>query len=512
MKSAVEMIETVKLQSSFDIVQYACPDDDTGFMLVDLQDHFNTLHALAKTLTPERIVSFNTGYGYGAAALLHGAPFASFEGYYLAEAPAAAVAWTEQLLAPYPNANLAAEARPLLHSTYDLLEITGAGDGDYLFATLERYACRSRWFVVSMNSQPVNDTLAFSFWLRKYDKLIRHAGFLPTRQGLWLVEMKLATGQTLSPDSLNYKDTEQFYTGEYFLTDCGGYPQFRKSEGKELAEPRLVAIYNLAAPGPGMHILDVGCGRGELAFALAQAGAEVLAIDYAADAAALAQSTYGDLEICRSRKLVFEQQDLFTAEFDGQFDLIIAADFIEHIDASLEETAIEKLHASLKPGGRLIIHTAPNLLNYHYAYKRRRQQAAQAGSYLPPNPRSFYEQIVHINEQTPARLKRLLRRSFLSTVTWVASDAYPAGTLVDKQRHGILLQGLSIFSIASDASVTPQEIRGKLFPQLPEVHETEPVKADLQPPAVKSLLKVAIGRIAAYLTGTFTGGQRNKNR
>jgi 2-polyprenyl-3-methyl-5-hydroxy-6-metoxy-1,4-benzoquinol methylase len=525
MMSVIDMIESIKLDAPFDIVSYACPEDQASYLLEDMRDHFNTLHAVGKAIAPDRILGCNICYGYGAAALLHAAPGASYEGLHAAASPDHAVAWAEQMLAAYPKACMAAESS-LLHETYDLMEISGTGDGDYLFSTLERYACRSSWFVASMNMMAVNDTMALSFWLRKYHKLIRHAHLLPTRQGIWLVEMKEASGRTLSPDTLSYKDTEQFYTGEYFLTDCGGFPQFRKSNGLELSEPRLVAIYALASPGPGMRILDVGCGRGELAFALAQAGAEVLAIDYSADAAALARNTYGELEICKSRKLIFEQQDLFAAEFVGQFDLVIAADFIEHIDSALEETAIRKLHAFLKPGGKLIIHTAPNLLNYRYAYKKRRQLAQRAGSYLPPNPRTFYEQVVHINEQTPARLRRLLRRSFSSAVTWVASDPDARGTLAHDRRNDLMVQGLSIFSVASDVPVRREEILDKLSQRQVEMNGPGAVTPNAQtladvgvqghskselPAFIRKIAKISI-RLAGCLTSFIAGEQRSKYR
>lgn len=506
MKSVIDMIEKLKSEAPFDIVPYVCPDDDAGYMLEDLRDHFNTLHAVARTIAPERIIGFNTGYGYGAAALLHGAPGASYEGVGVSEH---AAAWTRQLISAYPKVSLTAEGRPAVNGTWDLMEISGVCDGDYLFTTLERYACRSRWFAVSINLMAVNDSIAFSFWLIKYHKLVKYAHLIPTRQGLWLVEMHNVPGQASTTGNLNYKDVEQFYTGEYFLTDCGGYPQFRKFKGKELAEPRLVVIYNMVSPEPGMQILDVGCGRGELAFALAKSGATVHAIDYSADAANLAKSTYGDLEICRSGRLTFEQQDLFAAEFAGQFDVIIAADFIEHIDSALEEVAIKKLRDSLKPGGRLIIHTAPNLLNYRYAYKRRRKLAGEAGAYLPPNPRTFYEQMVHINEQTPARLNRLMRRTFPAVLTWVASDPDPRGSLMDKRRNGILIHGLSIFSIASDASVTRQEILDRLYPQQAGMN-VEPAASIAG--SSKVLLKQIWGRMATYLAGFITGEQRNKNR
>lgn len=460
--SIVDQIEQIIENTDFDITSYVCPNDDTGFMLEDMKDYYRILYAVGCAVEPQKILVFNVAFGYGAMALLNAAPDASLEGVHSPFSSSCSVDWSNELISHFAYAKTVEPSSQVKYETYDLIELVGIGDGDYIFMTLERYACRSRWFVVSYDWLSINDTMALAFWIRKYNKLIRSTHMLPSRKGLWLIEMQSPSGQTLSSDSLKYKDIEQYYTGEYFLTDCGGYPQFRRSQGKELAEPRLMTICEIVSPVEGKRILDVGCGRGELAYALALKGAEVVAIDYAEGAVSLAQKTYQELDVCKSRQLVFEQRDLFAAEFDSQFDIVIAADFIEHIDSSLEQMAIRKLHAFLKPGGKLIIHTAPNLLNYRYTYKKRRQLAKLALSYLPPNPRSYYEQIVHINEQTPARLKRLLRRSFPHALIWVASDLDPCGTLLNKSRNGILTQGLSIFSVASDSELIKEEIVEKL--------------------------------------------------
>ncbi|MCA9911354.1 MAG: hypothetical protein KC519_22025, partial [Anaerolineae bacterium] len=52
------------------------------------------------------------------------------------------------------------------------------------------------------------------------------------------------------------------YTEEYFRTACEGFDEFNSSEGEQLSR-RLNSAFSLAQVGPGMRILDVGCGRGE---------------------------------------------------------------------------------------------------------------------------------------------------------------------------------------------------------------------------------------------------------
>src|SRR5688572_21668537 len=53
------------------------------------------------------------------------------------------------------------------------------------------------------------------------------------------------------------------YTEEYFRTACEGYDEFNASEGEHLSR-RLASAFSLAEVRPGMKILDVGCGRGEI--------------------------------------------------------------------------------------------------------------------------------------------------------------------------------------------------------------------------------------------------------
>src|SRR5215470_18528879 len=78
------------------------------------------------------------------------------------------------------------------------------------------------------------------------------------------------------------------YTEEYFLTACEGYNEFIASEGEHLSR-RLNAAFALAAVEPGMKVLDVGCGRGEILRHCARLGADAYGIDYAVVAVQLSK-------------------------------------------------------------------------------------------------------------------------------------------------------------------------------------------------------------------------------
>jgi 2-polyprenyl-3-methyl-5-hydroxy-6-metoxy-1,4-benzoquinol methylase len=90
-------------------------------------------------------------------------------------------------------------------------------------------------------------------------------------------------------EALNSKNTvpPQYYTRDYYLGACGGHEEFLDSEGKELC-PRLQRILDLVDIEPGMRVLDVGCGRGELVLHAALKGAWAVGIDYSENAVEIA--------------------------------------------------------------------------------------------------------------------------------------------------------------------------------------------------------------------------------
>ena len=78
------------------------------------------------------------------------------------------------------------------------------------------------------------------------------------------------------------------YTEEYFLTACEGYDVFIESEGAHLSR-RLRDAFALADVRPGMRLLDVGCGRGEILRHCMRLGVEAHGMDYAVAAARMSR-------------------------------------------------------------------------------------------------------------------------------------------------------------------------------------------------------------------------------
>lgn len=97
---------------------------------------------------------------------------------------------------------------------------------------------------------------------------------------------------------------------------------------------------------PGGHILDLGCGPGNSAAAMADAGFRVSATDGSGEMVALARSRYG----VNARKAMFA--DL--AEVD-EYDGIWANFSLLHAPKSEFPGHLAQVHRALKPGGILHI-------------------------------------------------------------------------------------------------------------------------------------------------------------
>lgn len=146
-----------------------------------------------------------------------------------------------------------------------------------------------------------------------------------------------------------------FYSRTYFLGRCGGYGEFIEAGGR-IADPIRQTALELTAPRPGETILDLGCGRGELSCAIAEAGARSIGADFSADALAMARETASRLGRqvllvrCRAEALPFRERSI---------DAVLATDIVEHLPEPDLRVAIKAVHDVLKPGGRFVVHTAP---------------------------------------------------------------------------------------------------------------------------------------------------------
>lgn len=230
---------------------------------------------------------------------------------------------------------------------------------------------------------------------------------------------------------MNHRSAKQplpstLYTEEYFLTACEGYDEFTASEGEHLSR-RLAAAFNLAEVTPGMNVLDVGCGRGEILRHCADLGANAYGIDYAEVAVKMSQRVleqldentpgHGGVALSDAKKLPFP---------DAFFERVLMFDVVEHLHPWELHLALLDVHRVLKPGGMLIVHTAPNVWYDRYAYPlvRAVRTVMGQGANYPANPRQFLVDVnehVHVNEQSLFSMYRTLNRAGFKAKVWLDS-------------------------------------------------------------------------------------------
>lgn len=106
---------------------------------------------------------------------------------------------------------------------------------------------------------------------------------------------------------------------------------------------------------PDARIADYGCGLGLLLHALDSFGSYD-GIDFSPDFIAAAR------EMSDGQRAGFHCEDIvqFCASHEGEFDIAATLDFSEHIDDATFRNIYTAIRKSLRPGGKLYLHT-PNL-------------------------------------------------------------------------------------------------------------------------------------------------------
>ena len=99
---------------------------------------------------------------------------------------------------------------------------------------------------------------------------------------------------------------------------------------------------------PGAAVVDVGCGTGTLAIALAAGGAEVIGVDGDAEVLALAHAKPG-ADAVQWRKGLATALPLPGASADR----VVMSLLLHHLDAGGKRTALAEAARVLRPGGRL---------------------------------------------------------------------------------------------------------------------------------------------------------------
>ncbi len=139
---------------------------------------------------------------------------------------------------------------------------------------------------------------------------------------------------------------ERMYRPHWFLRNRRKY------------EEREAALLRIVKPSPFTRVLEVGSARGDTAFFLAPRVHSVVGIDAAPVAVAAARAELAARGLANVRFEEADARDLSPVP-GGPFDVVLLADFVEHVLDDVLFPCLESARRVLAPGGALAIYT-PN--------------------------------------------------------------------------------------------------------------------------------------------------------
>lgn len=100
-------------------------------------------------------------------------------------------------------------------------------------------------------------------------------------------------------------------------------------------------------------VLDAGCGRGVFSFEMAKrfSASQVTAVDIDTEQLEKNQAIARESQL---DNLKFVKGDICQLPFNGEFDLAISVDNLEHLED--DHQGLDSLYRALKTGGRLVVH------------------------------------------------------------------------------------------------------------------------------------------------------------
>lgn len=453
-------------------------------------DYYRLKAAIAQVLQPGTILEIGVRYGYSAHAFLHGAPQARYLGidnnsesfggelnaldYARSILPAAQVTIIEGDTQQMPS---------LPGEEYDLIHVDGQQDGEGTYRDVEKAIAQGRHVLLDGVFWTETNLLATFDCLRKYRDALEWILIIPGYAGEVLVKVKLEfleAQKALRNSSGGSSVLTTFYDKQYFLMDCGGHDTFKRDRSKRLEDRRLSSILDLIVASGAERLLDIGCGRGEIVYQAAQRGLKVTGVDYSPEALELARSTIEN-DHALSERIKWVQASAANLQLDEKYGAIVASDVVEHIAPSELENMCACVAKHLEEDGWFIVHTFPNRWYYQYDYSRRRRKAAGLGAYLSPEPRSRYERLMHINEQSPRELRDTLQRHFPHVLLWLGDPETndPGGSLIERFGHRRAAAARDIYAIAGTKPIDPGVILA-LFQMPPcKAEDFEPVHLEL---------------------------------
>jgi ubiquinone/menaquinone biosynthesis C-methylase UbiE len=127
-----------------------------------------------------------------------------------------------------------------------------------------------------------------------------------------------------------------------------------------------IELFRRLATETGGPVLEIGCGTGRVASALAAAGFDVVGVDRSAPMLRLAEERRASMAPEAAARLTFVLGDMTTLDLPRQFPLIVAPSrvFQFALTSDDQRAALQAFKAHLSPGGRLVLDLFDPSLEY----------------------------------------------------------------------------------------------------------------------------------------------------
>jgi SAM-dependent methyltransferase len=113
--------------------------------------------------------------------------------------------------------------------------------------------------------------------------------------------------------------------------------------------------------GPGMSVLELGCGIGYFTSELARSGADIVAVDVSHELLEIAKAN------CSAPNVRYEIQNACELNYpEAVFDSVVGSSVLHHLEI---DEALHEIYRVLKPGGTIYF-TEPNMLNPQIAIQK----------------------------------------------------------------------------------------------------------------------------------------------
>lgn len=115
-------------------------------------------------------------------------------------------------------------------------------------------------------------------------------------------------------------------------------------------------FYVLEAARTDGPVLELGCGTGRIAIAMAMTGVDVVGLDISPGMLAVCEEKLAEVGPVKG-SLTLVQGDMRTFALDAGFSLIIMPyrSFMHLVEPADQEACLRRVHAHLKPGGRFVM-------------------------------------------------------------------------------------------------------------------------------------------------------------